>query len=92
MDVCAALHNLAEWGIIVHALFSDFSDDTKKPREASKAFTAWWWSQLWILLVANWVIFAPSLMEAGIGEQARLWLFCSSFSSRRLCSFVSTAG
>ena len=72
LDVSAALHNLAEWGIIVHALFSDNSDDTKKPRESSKAVTAWWWSQLWILLVASWVIFAPSLMEAGLGEQVRL--------------------
>ena len=45
----AALHNLAEWGVICFALLSDL------PADGKPATRGWWFSQLWILLVSNWV-------------------------------------
>ncbi|CAL5228542.1 g11696 [Coccomyxa viridis] len=56
--VIAALHNLAEWGVIGFACFAE-----------TAAITNWWWSQVWILLVAQWIMFAPTITLTGIGEE-----------------------
>jgi quinol monooxygenase YgiN len=56
--VWAALHNLAEWGVIGFTVF-----------QTTEADRHWWRSQLWILLVSQWILFAPTLFEGGLGEQ-----------------------
>ena len=56
--VSATLHNLFELGIIGYATCSE-----------PAASTNWLRSQLWILLVTQWVLFAPTLVLAGLGAQ-----------------------
>lgn len=36
-----------------------------------EAIDSWWRSQLWILLVAQWIMFAPTIISCGIGEEVR---------------------
>ena len=61
----AALHNLAEWGLILLTLFPD------PPGRRSPVRRGWWFAQLWILAIINWICFAPGSTPkwAGVGEE-----------------------
>lgn len=37
--------------------------------QATEAEAHWWRSQLWVLLVSQWILFAPTLTDGGLGEQ-----------------------
>ena len=48
----------AEWGIVGFACFSE-----------PEALKSWWRSQVWILLVIQWILFAPTMYLVGMGEE-----------------------
>ena len=50
----------AEWGIVGFACFSE-----------PEALKSWWRSQVWILLVIQWILFAPTMYLVGMGEEVR---------------------
>ena len=55
----------AEWGIVGFACFSE-----------PEALKSWWRSQGWILLVMQWILFAPTMYLVGMGEEVhpQSWL------------------
>ena len=50
----------AEWGIVGFACFSE-----------PEALKSWWRSQVWILLVMQWILFAPTMYLVGMGEEVQ---------------------
>ena len=36
-----------------------------------EALKSWWRSQVWILLVMQWILFAPTMYLVGMGEEVQ---------------------